>query len=247
MLRSSLENIKSINRFLFALLFTYSVFTFQTNAFAQITNKVAQEYKQKGLLEQQKGNFSEAFTHYKKAIALGSWDKDTFKGIAQVYAQWQDFKQAEYYYLQALDVDPNDPETHFHLGALYTKTNRLSEAIQSFKTCYTLAKEESPLAASAAEQLKAISPDYEQLFRSKEIQEFETSLAGQIKQDRFQRIEEAKKFYLKGQKYYKKGKYEKAIQEYNTALQFMPQHPEIINAKNMALIKIVAKNIKEKN
>jgi len=86
----------------------------------------AEEYKEKGLLQ-------EAIESYKKAIEADVSFVSAYHSLALTYYQIQQLTQAIVNLRKATDLDPGDASAFNNLGVLYVEMGRLSEAKRYFE------------------------------------------------------------------------------------------------------------------
>jgi len=93
------------------------------------------DYYNEAVAAQKKGDFMQAMSGYQKALlTLGSKDSDYIKkiynNVAVIYAQENDFQNAEAAFLSALDIDPKYKQANFNLGVLYAKQGNSEKALE---------------------------------------------------------------------------------------------------------------------
>jgi tetratricopeptide (TPR) repeat protein len=59
-----------------------------------------------------------AIGQYQTVIELDPKSPDAIKGIAYIYQQIKKFEEAKKYYSKAIELTPNDPETHYAIGVI---------------------------------------------------------------------------------------------------------------------------------
>ncbi len=80
----------------------------------------------------QEGNPSRALQEFHLAHKANAGDVDTLVGLGRAYQLKAAFAQAEAYYLQALQLRPDDSLIENNLGSLYLDLQRPDEAIRYF-------------------------------------------------------------------------------------------------------------------
>jgi len=94
-------------------------------------------------------NLEDSLRHYKLALGILEKEPDsqtvrqfkvkTLNGIGGIYYAIQDRALAEYYYLLAKDVLPEDPDIHNQLGVVYTELRQTQDAIECYEKAIAFA------------------------------------------------------------------------------------------------------------
>jgi tetratricopeptide (TPR) repeat protein len=81
----------------------------------------AEEYFRLGNSHYEAGQWDQAVTAYKQAIAMDPNYQPAYANLGVTYYQQQQFELAVSQYKKALELDPNDGEVAYNLGALYVQ------------------------------------------------------------------------------------------------------------------------------
>lgn len=73
-----------------------------------------------------------ALQAYQQSLAHGPYFAKALRNIAFIHASKQRFDEAERFFVEALQLEPNDGQTHFNLGFVRDKLGRYEKAIASF-------------------------------------------------------------------------------------------------------------------
>lgn len=105
--------------------------------FTACSNKeIDESYKQmqysiiRGLNASQEGKYSEAIGHFFKAYQINPNEIYTLRELGYNYGATGDYIMAERFYLEALNVSPNDSKIIFNLGSIYFNQKRFEESLK---------------------------------------------------------------------------------------------------------------------
>jgi len=84
-----------------------------------------------------------------KAIEQNPDNVDAYTSLAYLKRKVKEFEAAEKYYLEALDIKPNDPNIHNSYGSLLCQMGRYDDALEEIKRAYEDPFYESPYLAYA--------------------------------------------------------------------------------------------------
>ncbi len=76
-----------------------------------------------------------------------------------LYFFQNDYKEAEYYFLKALDINPSHSETLYNLGAVYKKTFRLKDSINAYQNVIEIEKGDTDVYKNAIKKLGEIETE----------------------------------------------------------------------------------------
>lgn len=233
-------NLKQI-----ALLFIISCITFQTNGFANSKNKTAVQFRDKGFIEQQKGNLNEALTQYSKAVSLGLSTPDIFNDMAVVYEQIGLNQRAESLYLQAVEVDPNFLPATMNLAFFYKKMDDPQKAAGYFRRRFELGDPNDSWTVKAKQELLKIDPDYQNYINAIEARRLQQEILDQKEREFYNRVKLSREIYHEGLSLYKKKEYQKSIMIFDEALKLAPGDRKIIASKKKAKLELAKENIRK--
>ncbi|MFH1360443.1 MAG: hypothetical protein ABIJ41_05320 [Candidatus Omnitrophota bacterium] len=234
------ERFQTLNSILRTLLIvSLFLFTFHSNVFADLKEESAEDYRLKGYSAQQEGKLDEALSFYTKAAALSANPAILYNDIGVVYEKLGLLEQAETSYLEALHSDSHYLPTYANLAYLYERQEDYRKAAEYLKKRVAWGDANDPWTKHAKERLSELSerfPDIRAWLERQQIDELNQALVEEAREDFHQQVIKAKDFYERGQKLDKDKKYKEAIMEYNRALSFTPQNPNIIAARNQAIL-----------
>ena len=92
--------------------------------------KAGKKLEKKGKIEKARQRYEKAIKHLIKSNKEKPNQPDTLNYLGFAYRKVGDFKMAEIYYLQGLDIDPGDKGINEYLGELYVATNRHNLAVE---------------------------------------------------------------------------------------------------------------------
>jgi len=120
-------------------------FLFSGVCFAdELLSGQALNYFQDGLKAQKVSKYAEAKSFYQKAMLVDPYNKDWKKfflnneGIIQ--ATQGDLKEAEKYFIMALDIDPYYYPSLMNLGLIYDRTRSRKEAMEYWMKAFEIDK-----------------------------------------------------------------------------------------------------------
>ncbi len=227
------------------LLLSFSLITFHSNAFAGLKEKTAEEYRAKGLLEQQKGNLNSALDHYTKAAALGLENPAVFNDMGILYEQIDFNSKAEQCYRKAIQTDKQYLPSYINLAYLYQKLGNPQQAFEYFKRRYELGDLGDPWTEQAKEELLKIRPEYIDWIVNREAQQFQQQLVEKAHREFYERVKRSSEHYQKGEDFFQKENYHQALKEFNQALALSPQDSKIIEARKKTILELSKIKIKE--
>lgn len=231
-------------------IFFLSSITFQTNAFADIKEKSAEEYRIKGYEAQHKGNFQEALSFYAKAVSLGK-DADgvsLYNDMGVIYEQLGLYERAEENYLQALRLSDQYLPAYSNLAYLYNRQGDTQKAIDYFKKRVELGDPNDVWTQKAIEELSRLaknSPKLQKWLTQQEATRLTEEVIRKEREDFNDRLVDADEFYQRGQGLAKEEKHRQAMEEYRKALSLTPKNPKITKAYNEARLESVKGDVKE--
>ncbi len=105
--------------------------------------RLAAGYACLGAVENGKGDYPAAVTHFQKATELDGTYDEAFTGLAAAYENLGKLDEAERTYQRAISIRPNYWAWYNWLGGFYAAHNRLPEAEQMFSQVVRLAPDSS--------------------------------------------------------------------------------------------------------
>jgi tetratricopeptide (TPR) repeat protein len=221
------------------------LFLFPAASFA-ISQEIAEEYRKEGLTAQRSGDLDKALSFYQKAAQVDSGYAPAFNDLGVAYESKDLLDAARQSYLRAVELDPNYLPAYYNLAALYEKENkpllayfywkkRIDKGVageywteQARANLNGLARKSADVRTELA-RIKA--EDFSQKIIEEKRKEFEKGVA--LAQEHFKA----------GRKLYEEKEYLKAIAEFNIALKFTPEAPEILEARQKAAEDLIAEKI----
>lgn len=230
-----------------ALLFFFSLITFQSNGFAGIKEQTAEEYRALGYAQQQKGNLNEALSLYTKATTLGLENAILLNDMGVLYEEIDFYARAEHYYLRSIQLDARYLPPYMNLAYLYQRLDRTDEALQYFKRRYELGAADDPWAQKAKEELIKLRPEYKNWVASVEGEALNKQIVERSRREFYQTIEKSQEHYHRGQKFFEGGNYRGALQEYDRAIGLTPKNPKIIDARKQVMLEMAKVSVREQS
>lgn len=236
-----------INKFIkiFSLLIVISCIPFQLNVFADSDPKkaIAEGYRVKGFEEQKRGNFDSALTFYRKAVELGLENAVVYNDLGVLYEQLNIRSKAEEFYLKAIELDPHYLPAYTNLGYLYKAQKNTKLAEKYFIKRYELSEVGDVWADKIKTELVQINPSYKEWITSREAEKMTSDLEEQAKQEFYEKVSRSSGYFKNGEKLYKEQYYKESIEEFDRALELMPNSPKILAARDKARIDLVKQEI----
>lgn len=112
------------------VLFLTACTTTQVNKVDNI--KMAEGYYMKGVSYLQKNNYELAIVEFQRSIQTDKKNKDAHFALGSVSERMDKFADAERYYLEALDIEPNYSEAYNALGVVYSRQEHWQDALKAF-------------------------------------------------------------------------------------------------------------------
>lgn len=230
---------KTVLKFVTLLIFI-SIITFHTDTLAASNKKLYDQYRELGIIEQQKGNYNEALTYFSKAALLGSDDPKIFNDMGVIYEQMGFLGKAEKHYSTAIKKDRNYLPSYSNMAMMYLNNGYPDKAFPYFKKRYELSKPGDEWGQKAKEEMLKIKPEYFSWIVQLEAEKLNKQIVEKNHQDFIDRVKRANEHYLKGVKHVNNQELEQALNEFDQALHITPDNPKIINARK-DVIKIRSK------
>lgn len=139
-LASTVSNSSSIIKWLLVIINVLENTIGEYPTYFQIRNFYEQDLEL--LFKFKKQNYIERIIS--NQIYFEYFNREIYKYTGRVLFNNRIDNQAEVFLKKSLDIFYNDPETHYILGELYLKQNRIEEAIKSFKTSNAVNTEYKP-------------------------------------------------------------------------------------------------------
>ncbi len=111
-------------------LFFYFVFA---NSVSDVPAQTPQELYTRGMHAVRQGKYSQAIQSLQRAVALQPEYAKAHAALGTIYLQLKDYPASEAALILALDIDSNLIQAEANLAALYTKTERLDDAIRVYQ------------------------------------------------------------------------------------------------------------------
>lgn len=198
-----------------------------------ISKNIAAEYREKGFQAQQNGDFDTALSYYQKAVQLDPRYAAAFNDLGVMYELRGRLDLAEQNYLRAIEWDPNYLATYYNLASFYEKKGRPLLALYYWKKRIEEGIRGEAWTERARENLYRLaqkSVDVRTELTKIEAEDMAQEVTNRKRKEFEDRVGFARQHFKAGQKLYQKKDYLQAIEEFNIALGFTPDDPEIITA-----------------
>jgi len=243
-----LQFFKKISPYiLFVFLLFIPIVSFQTQSFAQdnIKEKLAEEYRVKGLDEQDKGNLNSALNYFNKAYSLGAQDSALLNDIGVIYEQIGLKKKAEEHYLKAIRNQKDYLPAYMNLAYLYQNSGNEQKAAEYFKLRYELSEVKDQWTEKAKNELIKIKPEYRAWILNQEERKLHNEMLQRAQADFLNDLRMSAEHFKRGNIYYQRNSFQDALDQYNQALQLTPRNPKIVEAREKTYRQITKQNIKQ--
>ncbi|GLI53398.1 tetratricopeptide repeat protein [Thermodesulfovibrio yellowstonii] len=77
--------------------------------------------------------FDEALEKFQKAIEVDTAFALAYANTGLVYLNKGEYEKAEQFFLQALERDPENPETHYNIAVTYYRLNKKNDALKHYE------------------------------------------------------------------------------------------------------------------
>jgi tetratricopeptide (TPR) repeat protein len=221
------------------------LFVFPTASFA-ISREIAEEYRQEGVRAQRSGNLDMALSFYQKAVQIDSQYAPAFNDLGVAYELRELLDAAEQCYLRTIECDPNYLPAYYNLAALYEKKGKSLLAFYYWKQRIEkgLAGEYwTEQARANVNDLARKSADVRTELARMKAREFSQKIIEEKRKEFENRLVSAQEHLKLGQKLCSEKEYLKAIDEFNIALKFAPDMPEILEARQNAMKELITDKI----
>lgn len=234
-----------VRQFASVLILFISLFALQTVVFADKKSQIAEEYRTKGFLEQQKGNYEKALTYYTKALSLGEENAVILNDIGVIYEQFGVTERAEESYLRAVRLDENYLPAYMNLAYLYKRRGDMPRAAQYFEKRLKRAGKDDPWAAKAKSELDKINPAVSRKILKEQAKALAEELVSESRDNFYLDLSHASEHLERGDEFLAKNEFEKALGAYDEALKITPDNPKILKAKRTAEYKQAVEAIRK--
>lgn len=236
---------KASHQKIFVLLFFLSIISiyFFDSSFAQ--ENLAQEYRAKGYIEQQNGNFESAFSYYNSALEYNYKNAEVLNDLGILHEEAGFDLEAEKYYLSAIRWDPDYLSPYMNLAFYYQRIGDIDSASYYFRERLERSRVEDEWALRARNELLKIEPEYKPFVKAVERRWKEYGVVEKSLTDFDKVVEEAQNSYNKGVLFFKKGEYEKAVIKFNEALKWTPNHPKYLKARQLATQMVTENDVRK--
>jgi tetratricopeptide (TPR) repeat protein len=157
--------------------------------------------------------FDEAIDEYRQAHSL--WQKATSNdqklallGWAKALESTHSFEQAAEKYREAIEVDPNDPNSYSHLGFLYSEQGRVEDAIEQYGKTESLWKKSDSSFRKLLLVRWAMDLEWKE-FYDEAIEKYQEAIGVDP--------EYPDAYYFLGQVFVKQERFDDAIEQYRSA------------------------------
>jgi len=141
---------------LFPCLLFSSCKTYQMES---IVKEEALNYQKEGRLAQDKKDWEQAVSYYKKATYLDPYNAKIYNDLGVIYEVKKMYKAAEDAYKKAIDVDKKFLSSYFNLGRLYEKMGKTEEALHYYKLRVEYSdKKDDPWVWKAKQRIQIYEP-----------------------------------------------------------------------------------------
>lgn len=125
-------------------------------SFAQSDERVAGEYRSRGLQAQNNGRIKEALFYYQQASALLPDDASLKNDVALMQDNLGQNEEAQENYRQALALDPQYLPVYFNMGRFYAKQGLYPLAAKYLKERISRGSADDPFTLQAQEELETV-------------------------------------------------------------------------------------------
>jgi len=201
----------------------------------ELLQPTAAEYRVQGYAAQQKGNLDQALSFYLKALAMGEHTAAIYNDIGVVYEELGVYDQAEVNYKQAIAENPDYLPAYSNLAYMYKEQGDSQQALLYFKERYERCADDDPKREKFRAEILALDPTYKDRIIRAELETTRQALQAKAKAEFDQDVARAERHYAQGQQYAQAKDFEKALIEFDRALNLTPNNPKLIRAKNDTL------------
>lgn len=223
-----MKKIPSAKSLLYLLLFaTIYIFT-NNDAWAYLADQ-AKEYHLQADKLQSEGKLDEAIEYYQKAIGIDRYFLAAYNGLAICYEKKHLPRQAEEWYLKALEINPEYAPVHYNLGLFYEKYGNIEKAVFHWRQRVRLGHPASPGTIKARAKLKRYAPDK---LQEEEAREFNQTIAEKKEKDALDKVlgrnryktkeDQIQDNYLEGMQRYEEGDYRAAAESFQKMIDALP-------------------------
>lgn len=191
---------------------------------SEILKEQAILYREKGYDLYSRGDLREALTFYRKAVQLDPYFSEAYSEMGIILEALGDEENAILMYEAAVELNPAYAPTYTNLALFYEERNDIEKARFYWKERYRLGKSGEYWEKEAWKHLIALgitSEGKKELLDEKFAQGYEEG-SSQRGQEWLQTIELAKEHFERGDIFLSLGAYEKAANEFQTALSLNP-------------------------
>lgn len=219
-------------------IFVISQFALPANTGAGALTPQAQEYRDHGYGEQQKGRFKSALNYYLKALSLGIENAGLLNDIGVVYEHLESLDHAETYYLKAIQTDKDYLPSYTNLASLYQSAGYPDKAIPYLQERLRRAPADDPWKEKIRNKLYDLDPRIKGQLVEIELEGIAREKAEDIlrktREEFNLEVLRAEKHYQRGRQLLDDRRFDEAIVEFDHALTVTPGNPKITKAREKA-------------
>ncbi|MCM8783482.1 MAG: tetratricopeptide repeat protein [Candidatus Omnitrophica bacterium] len=191
---------------------------------AQVLQKEAVEYRNRGYTAQQSGDIETALVYYQKAVSLDPYYAVAYNDLGIIYEIKGYVDKAEAAYLKAVSINPNFAEAHSNLAFFYEARKKYDKAVAHWARRIELGNKDDFWTQKCWEKMWQYAPD-----KAKELEArlLAQEVAIQMEKDKEVRIVKAKRLYQEAMVFYNKRDYLQALPLFQEAYELLPNDPEL--------------------
>lgn len=231
---------------LFTLLLFLSIITFHTTVYAGSKEKLFQQHREAGYAEQRKGNYLEALTYFSKAVSVNGDDPKIHNDMAVIYEKIGMLSKAEEHYTTALNRDSNYLPAYSNIAMMYMTSGYPEKAVPYFKRRIELSQPGDKWGERARVELLKLKPELQEWVVQLEAERLNQQLVEINHKAFIAAVERANEHFRKGNKHVRKNQLQRALQEFDQALQLTPDNPKIMSARIEVIKEMTHKDIRER-
>ncbi len=175
-----------------------------------------------GILQANEGKYDKAIEHYDQAIKGWSEYPAAYHNLGNAHRNQGNYDLAIGYYRKAVELKADDAEAHNDLGVCLAKKGSLEDAVDHFRNALRIKGDSAEIYHNLGNAL---------IFQGKldeGIEQLQKTL--EINNDNFEALNRPVVHKMVADVFYKQGKYDEAIEEYNEALSLEPKMLAVLNS-----------------
>jgi len=207
----------------------------------------AREYRAEAYQLQSVGDLIRALSLYQKAVEIDPLYVEAHNDIGVIYEKQGNLEEAKRSYERALEIDAKFMPAHTNLAFLYEKTGDIQKATYHWKQRYIQGRKGEYWHEVARQHLLKLGtyPEVRKEMMEEEAARLSRELSYQKERRRLEIIEEARLHFNIGNRAFKEGAYQDAIENLRKVLSLNPDDRQLQEEASKVLRQAISLDLKQ--